>query len=397
MLAKKGLAVSPSPTLAIDSKAKELKSRGVDVISFGAGEPDFDTPAHIREAAIAAINQGHTRYTPASGTPELKEAICRKLQRENGLHYSPAEIVVSNGGKHSLSNAFAALLNPGDEVLIPVPYWVSYPELVKLNDGIPVEVVTEEKQGFKVTIPDLKKAWSPRTKALVLNSPSNPTGQVYTREELEMIGYFCYEHEMYIIADEIYERLVYDGLACTSIAGLGDYTKKLTVLVNGVSKSYAMTGWRIGYTASAPEIAGVMGAIQSHATSNPNSIAQKAALAALDGPQEGMAEMLQAFDERRNYMVERIVGLPFLKALKPQGAFYVFVNIEGALGKAFGGREITDSDDFAARLLEEEKVAVVPGTGFGSPGYIRLSFATSMENIVKGLDRLEAFLAELRG
>ncbi len=396
MLAKKGLAVSPSPTLVIDSKAKELKSRGVDVISFGAGEPDFDTPAHIREAAIAAINEGHTRYTPASGTRELKEAICRKLERENGLHYTPADIVVSNGAKHSLSNAFAAILNPGDEVMVPVPYWVSYPELVKLSDGIPVAVETREKNAFKVTIPDLKKAWSTRTKALVLNSPGNPTGQIYTREELEVLGYYCLEHDIFIITDEIYERLVYDGIPYTSVASLGQDLKELTVLINGVSKSYAMTGWRIGYAAASPEIARVMGAIQSHATSNPNSIAQMAALAALDGPQECLAEMLLAFAERRKYMYQRIQGMPFLRALQPQGAFYVFVNIAEALGKTHGGKVVADSDDFAARLLEEKKVAVVPGTGFGSPHGMRLSYASSMENIEKGLDRLELFLKELQ-
>lgn len=395
MLAKKGLAVSPSPTLAIDSKAKEMKSQGIDVISFGAGEPDFDTPAHIREAAIAAINEGHTRYTPAAGTPELKAAICRKLERENGLHYSPAQIVVSNGAKHSLSNIFTAILNPGDEVMIPVPYWVSYPELVKLNDGIPVPVETLEANSFKVTIPDLKKAWSPKSKALVLNSPSNPTGQIYSKEELEMIGYFCYEHEIFIIADEIYEKLIYDDIQSPSIASLGEYIKKWSIIVNGVSKSYAMTGWRIGYTASSLEVAKVMAAIQSHATSNPNSIAQKAAVAALDGSQECVAEMLKAFDERRKFMFKRITEMPYLTALKPEGAFYVFVNMAGVIGKSYEGEDIQSSDDFAAKLLDNQKVAVVPGTGFGAPLYFRLSYATSMENIVKGLERIDAFLQKL--
>ncbi len=395
MLAKKGLAVNPSPTLVIDSKAKEMKSQGIDVISFGAGEPDFDTPVHIREAAIAAINEGHTRYTPAAGTQELKAAICRKLERENGLHYSPAQIVVSNGAKHSLSNIFTAILNPGDEVMIPVPYWVSYPELVKLNDGIPVPVETLEANAFKITIPDLKKAWSPKSKALVLNSPSNPTGQIYSKEELEMIGYFCYEHEIFIITDEIYEKLIYGGIQSPSIASLGEYIKKWSIIVNGVSKSYAMTGWRIGYTASSLEIAKVMAAIQSHATSNPNSIAQKAAIAALDGSQECVAEMLKAFDERRKFMFKRITEMPYLKALEPQGAFYVFVNMAGVIGKNYEGEVIQSSDDFAAKLLDSQKVAVVPGTGFGAPLYFRLSYATSMDNIVEGLERIDAFLHKL--
>jgi aspartate aminotransferase len=395
MLAKKGLAVSPSPTLVIDSKAKEMKSQGIDVISFGAGEPDFDTPVHIREAAIAAIHEGHTRYTPAAGTQELKAAICRKLERENGLHYSPAQIVVSNGAKHSLSNIFTAILNPGDEVMIPVPYWVSYPELVKLNDGIPVPVETLEANAFKVTIPDLKKAWSPKSKALVLNSPSNPTGQIYSKEELEMIGYFCYEHEIFIIADEIYEKLIYGDIQSPSIASLGEYIKKWSIIVNGVSKSYAMTGWRIGYTASSLEVAKVMAAIQSHATSNPNSIAQKAAIAALDGSQDCVAEMVKAFDERRKFMFKRITGMPYLTALEPQGAFYVFVNMAGVIGKTFEGEVVQSSDDFAAKLLDSQKVAVVPGTGFGAPLYFRLSYATSMDNIVAGLERIDAFLQKL--
>jgi aspartate aminotransferase len=395
MLAKKGLAVSPSPTLVIDSKAKEMKSRGIDVISFGAGEPDFDTPLHIREAGIAAINEGHTRYTPAAGTQELKAAICRKLERDNGLQYSPAQIVVSNGAKHSLSNIFTAILNPGDEVMIPVPFWVSYPELVKLNDGIPVPVETLEANAFKITIPDLKKAWSPKSKALVLNSPSNPTGQIYSKEELEMIGYFCYEHEIYIIADEIYEKLVYGGNQSLSIASLGEYIKNWTIIVNGVSKSYAMTGWRIGYTASSLEVAKIMEAIQSHATSNPNSIAQKAAVAALDGSQECVAEMLMAFDERRKFMFKRVTEMPYLTALEPQGAFYVFVNMAEIIGKTYEGEVIQSSDDFAAKLLESQQVAVVPGTGFGAPLYFRLSYATSMDNILEGLTRIETFLQKL--
>ncbi len=395
MLSKKALQVSPSPTLVIDAKAKEMKSQGINVIGFGAGEPDFDTPLHIREAGIAAINEGHTRYTPASGTLELKEAICKKLERDNNLKYQPNQIVVSNGAKHSLNNIFAAILNPGDEVLIPVPYWVSYPELIKLSDGIPVTVETLEENSFKVTIPDLKKYWTPKTKAIVLTSPSNPTGQLYTKEELELIGYFALEHELYIISDEIYEKLIYGDNKHHSIASLGEDIKEQTIIVNGVSKSYAMTGWRIGYTASSLEIAKVMGAIQSHATSNPNSIAQKATLAALEGSQDCVAEMRTAFNQRREFMVKRIAEIPFLSALEPQGAFYIFVNMANLKGKIYKGSEIKSSDDLAALLLESKKVALVPGTGFGAPDYVRISYATSMENIVEGLERVEEFIKEI--
>ncbi len=395
MLAKRALSISPSPTLAIDSKAKEMKRQGIDVVGFGSGEPDFDTPRHIREAAITAIHQGHTRYTPASGTLELKEAICRKLERDNQAAYQPSQIVVSNGGKHSLSNVLAALLNPGDEVLIPTPFWVSYPELVKLHDGIPVPIKTKVAHDFKLTIPDLKQACSSKAKALIINSPSNPTGQIYTPEELELIGYFAYEHGLYIIADEIYEKLIYGGHPQVSMASLGDYIKNITILVNGMSKSYAMTGWRIGYTASPEDIAKVMGAIQSHATSNPNSIAQKAALAALEGPQDCVEEMRLAFDQRRKYMFNRVVSAPYISALEPRGAFYLFVNISETVGKDHRGQRIAGSDDFAALLLKSQNVAVVPGTGFGEPNYIRLSYATSQENIEKGLDRIENFLNEL--
>lgn len=395
MLSKKALTISPSPTMAIDSKAKEMKSRGIDVIGFGAGEPDFDTPAHIREAGIMAINEGHTRYTPAAGTLELKEAVCAKLKRENGLDYSPSEIVVSNGAKHSLNNVMAALLNPGDEVMIPKPYWVSYPEMVKLNDGIPIEVSTTEEKGFKPTIADLERAYSNRCKALILNSPSNPTGQVCSEEELKEIADFCCDQDLFIIADEIYEKLLYGKTLHTSIASLSKKAKELTILVNGVSKSYAMTGWRIGYTASTKDISTLMSNIQSHTASNANSIAQKAALSALNGPQDCVEKMRQAFDERRKYMVEKIKTMPLISAHEPEGAFYLFANVSETVGRSFQGQEISGSDDFAAYLLESRKVALVPGTGFGAPNHVRLSFATSIENIVEGLDRIEAFLREL--
>jgi len=396
MLSKKALSINPSPTMAIDSKAKEMKSQGLDVIGFGAGEPDFDTPEHIREAAFKAINEGHTRYTPAAGTLELKEAVAAKLKRENGLSYEPNQIVISNGAKHSLSNIFTALLNPGDEVMIPVPYWVTYPELVSLNDGVPVVLETSEDNNFKVTIEDLEKNTGNKAKALVLNSPCNPTGQIYSEEELHRIANFCSEHNIYIISDEIYEHLIYGNHRQTSTASFSEKAKEITIIVNGVSKSYAMTGWRIGYTASAPNIAKVMSSIQSHTASNPNAVAQKAALAALNGPQECVEEMRVAFDKRRKYMYEQVIAIPHLHALEPQGTFYMFVSIKETIGKTFNGTSISSSDDFSSLLLENQKVAVVPGTGFGAPNYIRLSFATSMDNIVEGLRRIGSFVDDLK-
>lgn len=396
VLSKKALSISPSPTMAIDSKAKEMKSQGIDVIGFGAGEPDFDTPVHIREAGIRAIKEGHTRYTPAAGTLELKEAICDKLKRENDLSYSPAQIVISNGAKHSLQNVLAALLNPGDKVMIPTPYWVSYPEMVRLNDGIPVAVATSEENGFKPTLADLERDYDKKSRALIINSPSNPTGQICSEDELRMIADFCCERDLFIIADEIYEKLLYGKTRHISIATFSEKVKELTIMVNGVSKSYAMTGWRIGYTASTKEIAAVMGNIQSHTASNANSIAQKAALAALTGPQECVEEMRLAFDERRKYMVDKIKSIPYLDVLEPEGTFYLFANMTQTVGKSLAGKKIGSSEDFATCLLESRQVALVPGTGFGAPYHVRLSFATSMENIVEGLARIEAFINDLQ-
>lgn len=394
-LSHKALRISPSPTLTIDARAKRLKSEGVDVIAFGAGEPDFDTPQHIKEAAMTAIREGFTRYTPSGGIPELKEAVCEKLQRDNGLQYHPAQIVVSNGAKQSLANIFTAMLDAGDEVLIPAPYWVSYPELVKLADGIPVSVKTEERDGYKLTVPLLNKYLTPRTKAVVVNSPSNPTGRVADREELIAVATVALENDLWVISDEIYEKLIYGDAVHTSIASLDGEIKKRTVVVNGVSKAYAMTGWRIGYTASEPELAAAMDSIQSHVTSNPNSIAQKAALAALRGPQNGVAEMCRVFAERRAYALERIDKMPLLSCSAPQGAFYLFVDAGQACGLSFRGTVINNADDLAAMLLEHYRVAVVPGRGFGAPECLRLSYATSLENIGSGLDRLEAFLHEI--
>lgn len=394
-LSSKALAITPSPTLAIDSRAKQMLKEGIDVIGFGAGEPDFDTPEHIKAAAIEAINQGFTKYTPASGIPELKEAICLKLKKDNGLDYDKEQVVISNGAKHSLDNVFAALLNEGDEVLIPAPYWVSYPELVKLNNGVPVIVETKGEDNYKLKASQLLKALTPKTKALVINSPCNPTGQVYSREELEEIAAVAVEKNIFVVSDEVYEKLIYSNKQHVSMASLGEEIKKLVITVNGASKTYSMTGWRIGYTASEQEIAQAMADIQSHNASNPNSIAQKAALAALTGPQDCVEEMRKAFARRRDYMVERIKGMPHVSCLEPEGAFYLFINLEECLGKKFRGEKLRNVDQLAALLLEHYRVALVPGKGFGAPNFARLSYATSLEKITEGLSRLESFLKEL--
>ncbi len=391
-ISNKFKAIAPSPTLMIDSKFKQMKAEGMDVVGFGAGEPDFDTPRHIKEAAIEAINSGFTKYTPASGTLDLKKAICAKLLRDNGLTYDPSQIVVSNGAKHSLINAFGAILNPGDEVIIPAPFWVSYPEMVKYNDGVPVILNTTEENGFKFSADEFKAAITPKTKAIVLNSPSNPTGMVYTEDELKAIADVAVENNIFVISDEIYEYLVYDGVKHKSIASFNDKIKDLTIIINGVSKTYAMTGWRIGYTASNPSIAKAMSNVQSHTTSNPNSIAQAATVAALNGPMDDLKVMIKAFDERRKYMAERINSIDGVSCLVPQGAFYVMMNISALKGRTIAGKVINGSDDFAEVFLEKQLVAVVPGTGFAAPDYVRWSYATSMENIKEGIDRLEKLL-----
>jgi len=395
-ISKKAKAVKPSSTLYIDSKFKSMKAEGIDVVGFGTGEPDFDTPQHIKDAAIAALAKGMTKYTPAAGTLELKQAICRKFKRDNGLDFEPSQIVVSNGAKHSLNNIFLAICDPGDEVLIPAPFWVSYPEMVSLADGVAVSVPSSEATGFKVTVEDLKKYTTPRTRALVLNSPSNPTGMIYNKDELQKIADFAVENNIYVISDEVYEHLAYDGSEHISIASLGDKIKNLTIVVNAVSKTYAMTGWRIGYTASSKELATVMSNIQSHATSNPNSIAQAAAVAALDGSLDAVFEMKKAFIERRDYMVDRINKIDGVSCLKPTGAFYVMMNISKLIGTKLYGTQINSSDDFANLFLEKALVAVVPCSGFGDDNYIRWSYATSMDTVKKGIDRLEKFLKEGR-
>ena len=389
-------SISPSPTLVIDSKAKAMKKKGIDVVGFGAGEPDFDTPEYIRNAAKAALDKGMTRYTPSSGTLELRTAICEKLKRDNGLEYEPDQIVVSNGAKHSLFNICQTILDPGDEVIIPEPFWVSYPELVQIAGGVPVMVHGHEENDFLVSADDMKPYITPRTKAIILNSPNNPNGCVWPREMLEDIARLAVENQLFIISDEIYEKLVYDGEKHVSIASLGEEIKAQTFVVNGFSKAYAMTGWRLGYCAGPTNVMKAVGALQSHATSNPNSIAQYAGYVALSGGDDIIAAMVAEFDRRRKHIVSRINAIPGLSCRMPKGAFYVMMNISELIGAAQGDKVIRSSTDFAELLLENAKVAVVPGLGFGSDMHVRLSYATSMENIDRGLDRIAQFVGSLR-
>lgn len=385
-------SIQPSVTLAITAKAKSLKAQGIDIIGFGAGEPDFRTPKHIRDAAINAIENESIGYTAASGMESLKKAICDKLKRDNNLEYTQDQIVVSNGAKHSLFNTLSAICNPGDEVIVPNPYWVSYPELVRLVDAKPVFVECPEEAEFKYTVEALEAAITDKTKAIILNTPNNPTGTAYKEEDLRAIADLAVKHNIYVISDEIYEKLLYEGTH-TSIASFNQDIKDLTIVVNGVAKAYAMTGWRIGYTACNKEIAKAMSNFQSHATSNPNTIAQYATIEALNGPEETLNEMIKAFKERRDFMVEKINSIENLTCLKPQGAFYVMVNISKLIGKTINGKAINNSIDFADYLLDDAKVAVVPGIGFGNDNYIRLSYATSLDNIKEGLNRIEKAIA----
>ncbi len=395
-LSNKAKQINPSITLEITAKAKELKESGVNVVSFGAGEPDFNTPDNIIKAAIIAMEEGKTKYTPTSGILELREAICSKLKNDNGLLYNPNQIVVSTGAKQSLANAFLAILNKGDEVIIPVPYWVSYPELVKLADGVPVFVNTLKENDYKYTIDDLKQVVTNKTKAILINSPNNPTGSIYSREELLEIAEFAKEYNLIIISDEIYEKLIYDNKEIVSIASLSEDSYNRTIVINGLSKSYAMTGWRIGYSASSVEIAKLMSSIQSHVTSNINSISQYAAIEALTGPQDSIKSMIKEFEKRRNYMIDRINKIEGVSYIKPSGAFYIMVYVGDFYGKNIAGDTINSSLDFSKSILEEEKVAVIPGIAFGLDGYIRLSYATSMDIIEEGLDRLERYLKKLK-
>lgn len=390
------LAIAPSLTMEIDAKAKKMKADGQDVIGFGAGEPDFDTPTFIKDAAKEALDKGLTKYTPASGTLDLKKAICDKLQKDNGLSYDPSQIVVSNGAKHSLFNTFAAIVEPGDEVIVPSPYWVTYPELIQYNGGKPVYVETREENGFMPTIEDLRAAVTEHTVAILINSPSNPTGAVYSKELLQEIADLAVEKKLYVVSDEIYEELIYDGYDHVSIASFGEQIKEQTIVVNGFSKAYAMTGWRLGYTASNKDLSKAMSALQSHATSNPNTMSQYAAVTALKGSKDEMASMVKEFDSRRKYMVDRINGMRWVSCATPHGAFYIMLNISQLIGKSYNGQEIKGSMSFADLLLEGAKVAVVPGIAFGADDFCRMSYAISMENIQKGLDRIEAFIVDLK-
>lgn len=391
-LSSRAKQISPSVTLAIDAKAKQMMAQGINVISFGVGEPDFNTPAHIGQAGIDAINSGFTRYTAAAGIADLKAAICAKFERDNDLTYTPDQIVVSNGAKHSLYNALQVLVEEGDEVIIPVPYWVSYTEMVKLAGATPVFVEATEENDFKLQVADLEAAVTEKTRALMLNSPSNPTGMVYGEAKLKAIADFCLKHNLFVISDEIYEELVYDGVKHHSIATVEPKMKDLTVIVNGMSKAYAMTGWRIGYTASHIDIAKAMSSMQSHATSNPNSIAQKASVAGLNGSMEPVHAMVAEFSKRREFMVERVNQIKGLSCRNPQGAFYVMANVKELIGKTIGGEVIKDDLQLAALLLDKAHVAAVPGAAFGAAGYMRLSYATSMEKIKEGLDRIDEFI-----
>ena len=392
-LSKIALAVEPSTTLAIDSMFKQMKADGLDVIGFGAGEPDFPTPEHIKAAGIQAIQDNETRYTPAAGTVELRKAICQRLKEDCGLDYEPAQIAVSNGAKTCVYVALRALVNPGDEVILPAPYWVSYIELIRMVGGVPVVVEATEAEHFKLTAEKLAAAITPKTKCIILNNPSNPTGMMYGRQELEAIAKVCVEKDIYVISDEIYYRLAYDNREFVSFAALGEEAKERTLLINGVSKSYAMTGWRIGYVAANAKVAKVIANFLSHCTGSACSISQKASAVALASSQELVDEMRSAFEERRDYMVERMNSIEGVSCIKPEGAFYVMMNIEKLVGKEFHGTVIRDSDDFGNLFLKYGKVAVVPGTGFGAPNFVRWSYATSMENIKEGLNRLEKFLA----
>jgi aspartate aminotransferase len=386
LISYKAAALSPSLTLAIDAKAKQLKAEGQDVVGFGAGEPDFDTPQHIKDAAAAALAAGFTKYTPSSGIPELRQAIADKFKRDNGLTYKPSQVIVSCGGKHSCFNVIMATCQEGDEVVIPAPYWLSYPEMVKLAGARPVIVQTSDKTEFKLTPEQLRKAITPRTRLFILNSPSNPTGSLYTRDEIKALADICIEKSVLIMSDEIYEKLVYDGAEHVSVAGFSPAHYEHTIIVHGLAKAYSMTGWRLGYLAAPEPVAKAIDAIQSHSTSNPTSFAQKGGVAALTGPQDHLKTWLAEYARRRGFMHQRLNSMPGISCVNAKGAFYLFPNIS---------RTGLKSTDFCARLLEEEKVAAVPGVAFGADEYIRLSYATSMANIEKGLDRLEKFAGRL--
>lgn len=387
-----GLNIEPSLTLDISAKAKSMRDKGIDVINFSVGEPDFNTPENIKTKGIRAIQENSTRYTASSGIIELKKAICNKFKVDNNLDYDVENIIVSNGAKHSIYNALMAIINPGDEVIIGAPYWVSYPEMVKLVGGVPVVIETNEEDNFKFTIDDLNRVKSPNTKMIILNSPNNPTGCVYNKDELIKIGEWAVKNKVFILSDEIYEKLTYDNIKHVSIASINKDVKDLTITINGMSKAYAMTGWRIGYAAAHKDIIKVMSGIQSHATSNPCSISQHASVEALLGDQEKLIEMNKQFAIRRDYMVDAINDIDGLSCKKPQGAFYVMVNFSKILNKDILGKTINSSLEFSNILLDEAKVAVVPGIAFGNDEYIRLSYATSLDNIKEGINRISSLV-----
>ena len=396
---QRALNTAPSPTLGITAKAAALRAEGKDVVSFSAGEPDFDTPQNVKDAAIAALAAGQTKYTPSSGTPALKDAIVAKLERDNGLTYKRAEVIASCGAKHSIFNLFQAILDEGDEVIIPAPYWVSYPEQVKLADGVPVVIPTGPD--FLATAQSIEKAITPQTKMIVINSPSNPTGAVYTPAQLESIAEVAVRHQVYVLSDEIYEKILFAGSEFVSIASFGPEIKSLTFTVNGLSKSHSMTGWRLGYLAGDAEIVAAMGRIQDQSTSNPASITQAAGVEALNGPQDAVETMRQAFEKRRTIIVNGLNAIPGFACPTPGGAFYVFPNVSAAYGRSYqaadgSAKKIAGSDDFAAYLLDTANVAVVPGSGFGADEHIRLSYATSEANIAKGLTRIADAVEKLR-
>jgi len=384
--------IEVSLTLAMNAKAKQMKAEGIDVISFAAGEPDFNTPQHIKESGKRAIDENLTYYTPASGIPELKRAVAEKLLRENGLEYDPANISINSGAKHSVFNVLSAIVDPGDEVVVPAPYWVSYSEMVRILGGRPVFIPTTEDTGFKITPEDLDRAVSERTRAILLNSPNNPTGAVYGREELFGLAERLENEDIVIVSDEIYEKIIYDGNIHVSIASYTQKLKEKTVVVNGVSKAFSMTGWRIGYAAGPKQIIEAVNRLQGHTTGNPTSISQYASLEALSGDTGFIKDWVKEFRKRRDYIVKELNGIRGITCSTPQGAFYVFPNISGLLSQTFGGRKISDSIDLADCLLEQGRISVVPGKAFGTDSYIRISFATSMENIVDGMKRLKRAL-----
>ncbi len=388
-------AVHASSTMAIDSMYKNMKAQGIDVVGFGAGEPDFPTPDNIKAACIRALSENKTKYTAASGIIELKQAVCHRMKEDCGVDYTPSQVVIASGAKHIVYLTVRALVNPGDEVVIPAPYWVSYSEIVRMCGGIPVIAQTREEDEFKLTPQELDEAITDNTKCVLFNSPSNPTGMMYTREELRALADVCIARDVYIIADEIYYKLVYDGREFVSVAALGEDVKERTILINGVSKSYAMTGWRIGYSLAPEYITKVMSNYVSHSTAAPSTLSQWAAVEALTGPQDTVETMRQAFEERRNYMVDRVNSMELVSCLKPEGAFYIMMNIRKVFGKKCGDVVIDSCDTFASQLLEKGLVAVVPGSGFDAPDYVRWSYATSLDNIKEGMDRLEKFLSTL--